>query len=135
MTIGHDNHSYDYDLEFNEHDHNHAETAGLDVSSGDYADAHEPAHAEDIKRRFANQNMITLHPQSLFGLTNQRKTWAFPMDVAHGAQHGAVPERAFGSRSPQALRRRGAVPRAGHRMALVERFRVPAMRRRQTLPF
>ena len=68
LSLGHGNHSHDYDLEFHEHDHDHAETAGLDVSSGDYADAHERAHANDIRRRFANQH-VTTGQIIMFGLT------------------------------------------------------------------
>ena len=68
LSLGHGNHSHDYDLDFHEHDHDHAETSGLDVSSGGYADAHERAHADDIKRRFGNQH-VTTGQIIMFGLT------------------------------------------------------------------
>ncbi|EMP4332046.1 TPA: nickel/cobalt efflux protein RcnA [Pseudomonas aeruginosa] len=70
LEITHGHHSHDYELEYKEHDHghDHAETAGLDVSSLDYQDAHERAHANDIKRRFANKD-VTTGQIVMFGLT------------------------------------------------------------------
>jgi nickel/cobalt exporter len=72
LSLGHGGHSHDYDVEFKEHehhhDHDHSALAGLDVSSQEYQDAHEKAHANDIKRRFANQN-VTTGQIILFGLT------------------------------------------------------------------
>jgi nickel/cobalt exporter len=67
---------HDYVVEFreHEHDHNHDEEhdhsalEGLDVSSKEYQDAHEKAHASDIKKRFANRN-VTTGQIILFGLT------------------------------------------------------------------
>ena len=64
VSLGHSGHSHDFDLEFHEHDHAH----GLDVSLGDYEDAHARAHATDIQRRFANRN-VTTGQIVLFGLT------------------------------------------------------------------
>lgn len=55
-----------FPLEFSEHQH--AETAGLHVGTQDFADAHERAHAEDIRRRFANQH-VTTGQIVMFGLT------------------------------------------------------------------
>ena len=49
-------------------DHLHEELRGLDVSSGGYQDAHELAHANDIRRRFANRH-VTTGQIALFGLT------------------------------------------------------------------
>jgi nickel/cobalt exporter len=70
LSLGHGNHSHDYDLEFHEHghDHAHAELEGLELSVEGYQDAHERAHANDIRRRFANQN-VTTGQIILFGLT------------------------------------------------------------------
>lgn len=70
LSLGHDHHSHDYDLEFreHEHDHVHAELEGLELSVDGYQDAHERAHANDIRRRFANQN-VTTGQIILFGLT------------------------------------------------------------------
>lgn len=64
VTLRHGGHGHDFDLEFHEHDHAH----GLDVSLGDYEDAHARAHAADIQRRFANRN-VTTGQIVLFGLT------------------------------------------------------------------
>lgn len=71
VTIGHGNHSHDYDLAFVEghgHDHMHEELKGLQVATDGYQDAHELAHANDIRRKFANQN-VTTGQIILFGLT------------------------------------------------------------------
>ncbi|WP_296226672.1 nickel/cobalt efflux protein RcnA [Ralstonia sp. UBA689] len=63
LSLGHEHHRHDYDVEFAEHDH-----GGLDVSSDDYQDAHERAHANDIRRRFANR-AVTTGQIIVFGLT------------------------------------------------------------------
>lgn len=71
LQLGHGGHSHDYDIVFIEHDHPHAvpaTTSGLDLTTADYQDAHELAHANDIRRRFANQN-VTTGQLILFGLT------------------------------------------------------------------
>jgi len=65
---GHGHHHHDHD------DHHHLaefdtnEERGLDIASGGYADAHEMAHAEDIRRRFAHRDVTTAQIV-LFGLT------------------------------------------------------------------
>ena len=69
LRLGHDHHSHDYDVEFTEHDHHHAtEAAGLDLNNADYQDAHELAHANDIKKRFSNRE-VTTGQIVMFGLT------------------------------------------------------------------
>lgn len=73
VSLGHGGHSHDYDLSFVEdhdhgHDHLHEELRGLDVSSGGYRDAHELAHANDIRRTFADRN-VTTGQIIMFGLT------------------------------------------------------------------
>lgn len=71
LSLGHGGHSHDYDLSFVEghgHDHMHEELRGLDVATGGYRDAHELAHANDIRRRFADRN-VTTWQIILFGLT------------------------------------------------------------------
>lgn len=72
LKLSHGHHSHDYDLAFVEqdhgHDHIHEELRGLDVSTGGYRDAHELAHANDIRRRFADRN-VTTGQIVLFGLT------------------------------------------------------------------
>lgn len=67
LSLGHEHHRHDYDVEFTEHDHTH-DHGGLDVSSAEYQDAHERAHANDIRRRFANRN-VTTGQIIVFGLT------------------------------------------------------------------
>ncbi len=69
LSLGHGNHTHDYDLSFTEgHDHDHAEMQGLDVATDGYQDAHEMAHANDIRRRFADRK-VTTWQIVLFGLT------------------------------------------------------------------
>ena len=51
-----------------DHDHLHEELIGLDVLTGGYRDAHELAHANDIRRKFADRN-VTTGQIILFGLT------------------------------------------------------------------
>ena len=73
VSLGHAGHSHDYDLSFVENHshgegHSHGELRGLDVASGGYQDAHELAHAKDIRNRFANRN-VTTGQIILFGLT------------------------------------------------------------------
>ena len=73
VSLGHGDHTHDYDLSFVEdhthgHDHIHEELRGLDVATDGYQDAHELAHANDIRRRFADRN-VTTWQIVLFGLT------------------------------------------------------------------
>jgi nickel/cobalt exporter len=68
LTLGHRGHVHDYDVAFHEHEHDHSALEGLDASSKEYQDAHEKAHANDIKKRFANRN-VTTGQIILFGLT------------------------------------------------------------------
>ena len=46
----------------------HAELRGLSAASGEYQDAHQLAHANDIRHRFANQK-VTTWQIVVFGLT------------------------------------------------------------------
>jgi nickel/cobalt exporter len=72
LSLGHAGHSHDYDLEFREHshghDHDHSELEGLELSLEGYQDAHERAHANDIRKRFSNRN-VTTGQIIMFGLT------------------------------------------------------------------
>jgi nickel/cobalt exporter len=71
LSLGHVNPSHDYDLEYVEHAHHHhdaGEQTGLDVSSDEYQDAHERAHANDIRQRFSNRE-VTTGQIIMFGLT------------------------------------------------------------------
>jgi nickel/cobalt exporter len=66
LTMAHDGHSHAYAAEFREHDHGHSHER-LPSGAG-FQDAHEAAHALDIRKRFANGTVTT--PQIvLFGLT------------------------------------------------------------------
>lgn len=72
LSLGHKGHAHEYEVSFDEHehshDHDHSSLEGLDVSSKEYQDAHELAHANDIKRRF-NGKEVTNWQILLFGLT------------------------------------------------------------------
>ena len=71
LSIAHGAHRHDFDVVFAEHqhgaDHGH-DHGGLDVSDPGYQDAHERAHANDIKKRFAGRD-VTTGQIILFGLT------------------------------------------------------------------
>lgn len=71
LRLGHEHHSHDYDVEFVEHDHHHhaiKDYEELDVAAPGYQDPHELAHANDIRRRFANRE-VTTGQIVMFGLT------------------------------------------------------------------
>jgi nickel/cobalt exporter len=70
LSLGHAGHSHDYDLTFQEHAHGHAhsELEGLELSIDGYQDAHERAHANDIRKRFTNRE-VTTGQIVMFGLT------------------------------------------------------------------
>ncbi|MBL8592750.1 MAG: nickel/cobalt efflux transporter RcnA [Devosia sp.] len=71
VSLSHGSHSHDYDLSFVEGsggDAMHRQQQGLELATDGYQDAHELAHANDIRRRFANQN-VTTWQIILFGLT------------------------------------------------------------------
>jgi nickel/cobalt exporter len=71
ISLGHGDHVHRYDTAFVEdghgHDPMHEELRGLDLSAG-YQDAHELAHANDIRRRFAGRDVTTAQI-AVFGLT------------------------------------------------------------------
>jgi nickel/cobalt exporter len=71
LTLAHGGHGHDYDLSFVEgHGHSAVEEQerGLVLATDGYQDAHELAHANDIRRRFAGRN-VTAGQIALFGLT------------------------------------------------------------------
>jgi nickel/cobalt exporter len=71
LKLVHGHHSHDYDVAFVEgqgSDHLHEELRGLEVATGGYQDAHELAHANDIRRKFADRN-VTTGQIVMFGLT------------------------------------------------------------------
>jgi nickel/cobalt exporter len=59
------NHHHDHE---HVHSHDHIKPAGLELSMEGYQDAHERAHAQDIRTRFSNGNVST-GQIILFGLT------------------------------------------------------------------
>ena len=65
LRLSHGGHAHEYTLPFEEHDHHHE---GLDLGEGGFQDAHERAHADDIRRRFAGRS-VTTGQIALFGLT------------------------------------------------------------------
>ena len=72
ISLGHGGHTHDYDLAFAENhahgdDHQHADLSVL-VGDGEHNDAHQLAHANDIRQRFANRN-VTTGQIVMFGLT------------------------------------------------------------------
>ncbi|AZS20732.1 nickel/cobalt efflux transporter [Caulobacter sp. FWC26] len=67
LSIAHGSHGHDFDVVFAEHDHGR-DHGGLDVSDPGFQDAHERAHANDIKKRFAGRD-VTTGQIILFGLT------------------------------------------------------------------
>lgn len=68
LSLSHGRHAHDFDVEFTEDGHIHPEDTALEVAGADSADPHERAHANDIRRRFANRN-VTTGQIVLFGLT------------------------------------------------------------------
>lgn len=66
LELGHRNHVHGYDVSFHEHDH--AGLEGFEVGSAEYQDAHERAHADDIRRRFDGREVSNIQIL-LFGLT------------------------------------------------------------------
>lgn len=69
----HHGHHHDHDHGHDhQHDHHHEpsdeEVHELELATGGYVDAHEAAHAEDIRRRFANAQ-VTTGQIVVFGLT------------------------------------------------------------------
>jgi nickel/cobalt exporter len=71
LRLAHGHHSHDYDISFVEGDgadHLHEELRGLNVATGGYQDAHELAHANDVRHRFADRN-VTTWQIVVFGLT------------------------------------------------------------------
>lgn len=65
----HHDHHHDHNDHHHEHDdHQHAALTDMDKQSKEYQDAHELAHANDIKRRFTGQE-VTNGQILLFGLT------------------------------------------------------------------
>ncbi|SCZ30494.1 MULTISPECIES: nickel/cobalt efflux protein RcnA [unclassified Pseudomonas] len=64
----HHHHDHDHDHHHHEHAHGHPEPKGLALSLEGYQDAHEQAHANDIRKRFTNRQ-VTTGQIIVFGLT------------------------------------------------------------------
>lgn len=67
LSLGHGDHVHAYDLAFYEPGDEPPTVAGL-AFGGEYQDAHELAHANDIRRRFAGRDVTTAQI-AIFGLT------------------------------------------------------------------
>lgn len=63
-------HSHDHDdhHDYHHHDHDDEPDHALEAALGDSLDSHERAHANDIRRRFANRD-VTTGQIVMFGLT------------------------------------------------------------------
>lgn len=69
LQLGHGDHTHNYDVQYTEADHGHKhEGVGLDVASPGFQDAHERAHADQIRSRFASRQ-VTTGQIIVFGLT------------------------------------------------------------------
>lgn len=69
LSIAHGGHSHDYDVVFSEHGHDHGgNISGVELNLDGFQDAHERAHANDIRRRFGART-VTNWQIAIFGLT------------------------------------------------------------------
>ena len=72
LILAHGTHSHSYEVDFAEHDHGlehrHGELKGLNLTESGFQDAHQLAHANDIRHRFANRH-VTTGQIVMFGLT------------------------------------------------------------------
>jgi nickel/cobalt exporter len=66
IVIAHGNHAHTYETQFTEDHHHHAHDN--EAIGGEYQDAHERAHAEELQSRFAGRH-VTTGQIVLFGLT------------------------------------------------------------------
>ena len=73
VRLAHGGHAHEHEVVFREHTHRHQQDhdhshEGLDVAAPGFQDAHERAHAADLRRRFASRQ-VTTWQIILFGLT------------------------------------------------------------------
>ena len=69
LRLAHGGHAHEYAVAFHEHAHDHGhDHGGLKVGDAGFQDAHERAHAEDIRCRFTGRE-VTTGQIVLFGLT------------------------------------------------------------------
>lgn len=66
LRLGHGHHVHEYQVQYREHDHAHTHPDSAD--SEEFQDAHEKAHAEEIRKRFASRE-VTTGQIVVFGLT------------------------------------------------------------------
>ncbi|MDX6804776.1 nickel/cobalt efflux transporter [Terrihabitans rhizophilus] len=73
LVLGHKDHSHDFDVSFLQStegsDHAHEDLQGLALGAAGYQNAHELAHARDIRKRFSGERTVTNWQIVLFGLT------------------------------------------------------------------
>lgn len=62
------NHNHNHGHDHRHHGPSDLEVQDIELATGGYVDAHEMAHAEDIRRRFTNRN-VTTGQIALFGLS------------------------------------------------------------------
>lgn len=72
LSHGHTGHGHEHDIDFKEHEHghshDHSDLGGLSLSAEGYQDAHEKAHADDIRKRFTHRE-VSNGQILMFGLT------------------------------------------------------------------
>ena len=73
VRLGHGDHTHAYDLSFSDidagaSDHGHEHPHGLRITTDEFQDAHQRAHANDIRRQFTDRT-VTNWQIVLFGLT------------------------------------------------------------------
>ncbi|WP_137983095.1 nickel/cobalt efflux protein RcnA [Pseudomonas viridiflava] len=72
LSHGHAGHGHEHDVDSREHEHghshDHSDLEGLNLSAEGYQDAHEKAHADDIRKRFTHRE-VSNGQILMFGLT------------------------------------------------------------------
>ena len=72
LSHGHTGHGHEHDVDSHEHEHghshDHSDLEGLNLSAEGYQDAHEKAHADDIRKRFTHRE-VSNGQILMFGLT------------------------------------------------------------------
>ncbi|WP_024693703.1 nickel/cobalt efflux protein RcnA [Pseudomonas syringae] len=76
LSHGHTGHGHEHDVDSHDHEHehehghshDHSDLEGLNLSAEGYQDAHEKAHADDIRKRFTHRE-VSNGQILMFGLT------------------------------------------------------------------
>ena len=130
LSIAHGGHAHLFDVQFAEHEHGSERGEhGLNVSDHGFQDAHERAHANDIKRRFASRNVTTgqiigfglRRPDPLPG--GGHRVAALPAAEAFRVGRIARAVFQYWSRHHNGFRRRGRCTRAETRIEAFLRLR------------